>query len=199
MTSNSAVNKDELLDPNSWLDLYGDYLYRRALLLVGNPDTAEDLVQDTLLSAYQSRAGFRMESSIQTWLATILRNRAIDFMRKAVRREIPTAFEEEPKDDQNPDFNSWGLWQSRLDRWGIWDRSGYDALEGQGLSSALMNCIDKLPSPQRNVLKLKVFEELPVDEICKELNIQSSNLGVLLFRARLALRTCLDDNWFKKD
>lgn len=60
-------------DPNNWLEEYGDYLYRRALLLLGNTAAAEDLVQDTLLAAYQAKDGFRGQSSIKTWLSSILK------------------------------------------------------------------------------------------------------------------------------
>ena len=184
-------------NPNNWLEEYGDSLYRRALLLLGKSEAAEDLVQDTLLAAYQAKEGFRGQASIKTWLHTILKNKAIDYMRKAVRREIPTVFEER-NDREDSDFNSWGIWKDHQTKWGIWDRSAQEDLESQGLSDVLINCIEKLPNSQRSVLKLKVFEDMPIEEVCKELDLKPSNLGVLLFRARLALRNCLDTNWYTK-
>ena len=165
-------------------------LYRKS-------EAAEDLVQDTLLAAYQAKEGFRGQASIKTWLHTILKNKAIDYMRKAVRREIPTVFEER-NDREDSDFNSWGIWKDHQTKWGIWDRSAQEDLESQGLSDVLINCIEKLPNSQRSVLKLKVFEDMPIEEVCKELDLKPSNLGVLLFRARLALRNCLDTNWYTK-
>lgn len=114
-----------------------------------------------------------------------------------MRREIPTAFEENI-DQESPDFTSWGIWKDHKEKWGIWNRSAHDDLEGQGFANALLNCIEKLPSGQRSALKLKVFEDMSIDQVCKELDLKPSNLGVLLFRARLALRNCLDINWHLK-
>lgn len=193
-----AISIEDAVDPEHWLEQYGDYLFRRALLLSGKPEVAEDLVQETLLAAYQSKENFRNESSIKTWLGTILRNKIIDYMRKAVRREIPTAFDEAQKDEEDKDFTAWGIWRNSQEKWGIWGKSAHDDLENQGLQEALLKCVEKLPETQKAVLKLKVVEDLTVEEICKELDLAPSNVGVLLFRARLALRSCLETNWYKK-
>lgn len=184
-------------DPNQWLEEYGDYLFRRAMLLLGKHDAAEDLVQETLLSAYQSQSSFRGEASIKTWLTSILRNRAIDYLRKAVRREIPTDFEPSSEDERST-FSSWGIWKDYRSLWGVWERSAQDLLENEGMSAALLECMEKLPSSQRIVLKLKTVEDMSIEEICNELNLKTSNVSVLLFRARLTLRKCIDINWFKK-
>lgn len=193
----SDAAKLKSLDPSSWVDEFGDFLFRRALMLLGKPELAEDLVQDTFLAACQSIDSFRGDASLKTWLAQILKNRAIDFMRKASRREVPTSFDES-YDEDHQDFSTWGIWKNAAERWGVWQELPSDSLENQGLANTLLDCLEKLPATQKNVLRLKVFEDLPIEEICKELELKSSNVGVLLFRARLALRNCLDSNWYKK-
>jgi RNA polymerase sigma-70 factor (ECF subfamily) len=65
-------------DPQTWLDAYGDYLYRYALLRVRDESLAEDLVQEILLAALKGRAGFNGRSSERTWLTGILKHKIVD-------------------------------------------------------------------------------------------------------------------------
>ena len=57
-------------------------------------------------------------------------------------------------------------------------------------------CRDKLPPNTARVYMLREVMELDSEEICKELTISSTNLWVILYRARLALRQCLEQHWF---
>jgi RNA polymerase sigma-70 factor (TIGR02943 family) len=188
----------ETIDPSTWVDLYADYLYRRALLLVDRPEIAEELVQDTFLSAVQNIDSFKGDSTVKTWLTTILRNKSIDYLRKNLKREVLTDFSEQDPDSDNPDFNKWGIWKDYEQKWGVWSVDAYSSLESKGLREAIEACLKKLPNIQRTIIKLRIFEGLSMEEICNEMALQPSNLSVILFRARLALRTCLDKNWFTK-
>jgi RNA polymerase sigma-70 factor (ECF subfamily) len=69
-------------DPASWVETHGDYLYRFALLRLGDPDIAADVVQDALLSALRTRQSFSGRSSERTWLVSILKHKIIDRRRK---------------------------------------------------------------------------------------------------------------------
>ena len=83
--------KQEELDPQYWLQEYGNDLYRYAFLRLRNEQHAEDVVQDALLSAYKARDSFEGKSSIKTWLITIVRNKSIDLMRKQKRDALQYA------------------------------------------------------------------------------------------------------------
>ena len=65
------------LDPEKWISEYGDFLYSFARSRVADQETAEDLVQETLLSAWRSKDRFEGRSSERTWLVSILRNKII--------------------------------------------------------------------------------------------------------------------------
>src|SRR6187549_3469283 len=69
-------------DPSKWVDLYTDYLFSYAFFKTGNREEAEDLVQETFLSAFKSLSGFKGNSTEKTWLTSILKNKIIDYYRK---------------------------------------------------------------------------------------------------------------------
>src|SRR5688572_20288032 len=71
------------LDPSRWVDNYTDYLFSYAFFKTGSREEAEDLVQETFLSAYKNKEGFRGQSSEKTWLTSILKNKITDYYRKA--------------------------------------------------------------------------------------------------------------------
>ncbi len=75
------------LEPNSWVDNYADYLYRYAQSRVNDSAVAEDLVQETFLSAWKARERFEGRSSEKTWLSSILKNKIIDYYRKALVKD----------------------------------------------------------------------------------------------------------------
>ena len=69
--------------PEGWVDKYGDYLYRFALVRVDSPEAAEDLVQETFLAALKAAPSFAGRSSERTWLTGILKNKMVDRLRQA--------------------------------------------------------------------------------------------------------------------
>ena len=78
---------ERFLDPDHWVDAYGDYLYRCALQKVRDPAIAEDLVQETFLAALKSQKSFQGKASEKNWLVGILKNKVMDFWRKKSREE----------------------------------------------------------------------------------------------------------------
>ncbi|MBL1293913.1 MAG: hypothetical protein COB61_008575, partial [Thiotrichales bacterium] len=71
------------MDPSSWLDDYGDELYRYALARLRDKSAAEDVVQETLLAALKAQENFRGDSAVKTWLIGIMKFKIIDFYRKS--------------------------------------------------------------------------------------------------------------------
>ena len=59
-------------------------------------------------------------------------------------------------------------------------------------------CVNKLPAVQGRLFLMREWLELPVEEICKDLNLTPTNLYVQLHRSRLRLRACLELNWFNR-
>lgn len=189
MAADPAPDDPPRSDPASWLDRYGDVLYRHALLRVRRHELAEDLVQETLLAALEARKRFSGDSSEQTWLISILRRKVVDHFRRASRSrpaELDTA--------SGPEFfTPRGRWKGNLR---AWPGDPRQVLEREEFWQVLELCLSRLPSAVAGAFVLKELEGLARTEVCDELQITPSNLSVRLHRARLLLQQCLDRNWF---
>ena len=182
-------------DPTLWLADYGDYLYRFALVRVKQRELAEDLVQDTLVSAYGARESYRGQASVKTWLVAILRNKIIDYVRKAARRSS-VSYEALGGDEVvDESFNSLGIWADWVSDWG---ESPEALVERKLFVDQLQKCIEALPENFREVFILRVVDGLETDEICSQLEISPNNLWVILYRARMRLKKCIGKKWFSE-
>ena len=180
-------------DPSQWLEEHGDYLFRAALLYTKDQSLAEDLVQDTLLSAFKNYQSFEGRSSFRTWLRTILRNKVTDHFRKKSKHS-EVSFEEEGNPDREFYFNRVGIWNKIVPSWG---KDPEEALTDKDLGEVIQQCLSKLPENLRRIFSMRVIDGLDSEEICKILNISSSNSYVMLYRSRLMMRSCLEKKWLK--
>lgn len=168
-----------------WLQDYGDKLYGFALTRVGhNQALAEDLVQETLLAGLRGYAGFDHQSSVDTWLVSILRRKIIDHYRKTGRRG-----KEFEIGDYFTDTGS-------IKHLGDWKFQADQLVENQEFLQAVQGCIGNLSDPLAEAFSLSVIDDLETEETCKILGISPTNLSVRLHRARLAVRRCLEIKWF---
>jgi RNA polymerase sigma-70 factor (TIGR02943 family) len=176
------------------LDTHRRYLLRVARLQLRDRDLAEDVVQETFLAAVAGRAGFSGRSSIRTWLTGILKHKIIDAIRHKQRRPIVAAAFDETLDVDALDgmFTDEGAWKTPPADWG----NPENALAQSEFMDVLARCLDKLPPATARVFTMREILELESDEICKELSITANNLWVILHRARISLRQCLEQNWF---
>ncbi len=176
------------------LDMHRRYLLRVAHLQLRDPDLAEDVVQETLLAALSARAGFTGKSSVKTWLTGILKHKIVDAIRQKQRQPIIQAsFDDETDlDDFDPLFKDNGGWVAPPADWG----DPENALSRNQFFDIMEICLEKLPPNTARVFVMREVMELESDEICKELTITANNLWVILYRARMALRQCLEQNWF---
>ena len=168
------------------------YLLKIARIQLRDETLAEDLVADALAQAFERRAQFRGGSSLRTWLTSILKNRIVDFLRKSWREQ---PLEPASDDDENA-----------IDR--IFDASGHyihmpsDVRDPAELSqqdnflSAVQHCVDRLPKRIGQVFVLREVFGTDTKELCKDLNLTSSNVWVQLYRARMMLRQCLERGGF---
>lgn len=191
MTAPSAAAQ---LDPPRWPDRYGPELYRFAYRRVADPDAAAELVQETFLSALAAQAGFRGEASERSWLFVILRRKLVDFYRQQARRPV-APLPETASADEAPDplFGPDGHWlpAHAPQAWPAAD----EALEQQELQQILAACQRQLPPRQQLVFARRFVEEISTEEVCQELALSAANFWVLVHRAKLSLRRCLERHW----
>jgi RNA polymerase sigma-70 factor (ECF subfamily) len=176
------------------IETHRAYLMRTATLQLRDRAAAEDAVQDTLVAALAGRQGFAGRSGLKTWLTGILKHKIVDAIR---RRQREPVFEaslpgETELDDLEPLFDESGHWDAMPARWGDPEAS----LSRRQFFDVLELCLEKLPPNTGRVFVMREVMELESDEICKELRITPNNLWVILYRARMALRLCLEQNWF---
>jgi RNA polymerase sigma-70 factor, ECF subfamily len=169
------------------------YLMKIARLQLRDEHLAEDCVSDVLTQAYEKRASFRGDSSLRTWLTTILKNRIVDLLRKQWR-EQPL---EQPNDEGSDDA---------IDR--LFDAGGHYAqmpsevndpaelCQQDGFLAAVQRCVDMLPKRVGQVFVLREVFGTDTKDICKDLSLTTSNVWVQLYRARMMLRTCLERSGF---
>jgi len=178
------------------LDQHRGYLLRVARLQLRDEALAEDIVQETLLAAL-SGSGFSGKSSLRTWLTGILKHKIVDAIRRKQREPmVASAFgdieSELDIEDFDALFNERGGWDAKPADWGDPDA----ALSQRQFLDVMDICLDQLPPNTARVFMMREVMELETDEICKELAITANNLWVILYRARMALRQCLEQNWF---
>ena len=179
---------------HDWLAEHGDYLYRFALARLRDPHQAEDVVQEALLAAMQSE-GFEGKSAPRTWLTGILKHKIIDLMRRNSREQSMGDIEDiahESSDDGIDDFfDETGHWADKPQSWG----KPEGELEQKQFMLILQRCMDKLPPKLAVLFMMREVHEDDNEDICKELNISTTNAWVMLYRARLGLRKCVELHW----
>jgi RNA polymerase sigma-70 factor (ECF subfamily) len=169
------------------------YLLRVAVLQLRDNDVAEDVVQDTLVAALQGASGFSGRSSLKTWLTGILKHKIVDAIRRKAREPVLASLDEETQiDDLDALFDESGHWDNPPADWG----DPESALSRQQFLEIMQMCLERLPPNTARVFMMREVMDLESEEICKELSITSTNLWVILYRARMALRQCLEQNWF---
>jgi RNA polymerase sigma-70 factor (ECF subfamily) len=169
------------------------YLLRIARLQLRDREVAEDVVQDTLVAALEGASRFSGKSSVKTWLVGILKHKIVDAIRQRMREPVMSTLAEDADLEPCEDFfDQTGHWASRPAEWG----DATASLEQKEFLGVMDFCLEKLPPNQGRAFMLREVFELDAEEICKTLSVTSTNLWVLLYRARLALRQCLEQNWF---
>ena len=185
----TEVSKKEKL--SEWVNQYSDELYGYANSRLSDPDLAHDILQEVFFSAFKAMESFKGESSPKTWLYRILKNKIIDYYRSAFHKN-----QVNESSVGNSDFNENGTWLENIkpQKW----NNAEQALETKEFFSILTACTDKLTEQQQIAFKLKYMEGKTSEEICKDLEVTPSNYWVIIHRAKLSLRKCLDQNWFNQ-
>ncbi|MBR9854549.1 MAG: sigma-70 family RNA polymerase sigma factor [Algicola sp.] len=179
------------LQPNTWVDQYADYLFNYAVSRVSDAEIAKDLVQETFFAGLNSAKNYKGDAAERTWLVSILKRKVIDHYRKINSKKGKA----EVRINYSSDTDTEGDWleQQVADPY---SRDGDNVLENEELGTAIQDCISKLPKKQALVFSMKTIQGMSTEDVCNELDINPSNLWVMIHRARTALMGCLNENWF---
>lgn len=171
-------------------------MLRFAQLQLRHRETAEDLVQESIEAALRHAASFAGHSSLKTWVFAILRNRIVDHLRQAGRTVAMSTLVDDGDD-----------WQERLEAWfnerGGWRdgarpvawRTPEESMQDRQFWIVFESCLEVLPGKTGRVFMMREFLGFESDEICAQLGISTSNCHVILHRARLKLRSCMEAGW----
>jgi len=193
---NSAATQS-LLDP-AFLKALRSQMLAFARLQLNDDQLAEDAVQEALAGALKNAEAFNRQAALKTWVFAILKNKITDALRQRYRdQEHVLAEEEACKNGEALDdelFNQKGHWhaEERPQAWNAPQKMVHD----RQFWAVFDACLNHLPEKQARVFMMREFLELTSDEICDSASLTVSNLHVLLYRARLQLRECLENNWF---
>ncbi len=178
-------------NPDKWVDNYSDELYRYALTRINDNGLAEDIVQETFLSAWKAKETYKGEATEKNWLYAICKNKIIDHFRKQTNNIINSSSAEE-----DIYFNEVEHWRDEPTpkEWGV---SYTHSIETKEFYNVLELCKKSLKDIQQSVFVMKYMEDEEAENICKALDITASNYWVIIHRCKLHLRSCLEKNWIK--
>lgn len=173
-------------------------LFRYALLQLRDNELADDIVQETLLAAWQSAAAFAGKAGLRTWLIGILKHKIADHWRRSSREVAAADVEFSDRDDDEADEDAFfmknGHWIGGPRTW----QDPEAALKQQEFWLIYETCQNKLPPKMAQVFMLRELVGLEADEVCRETGLSEANYWVVMHRARLRLRECLDVRWFNQ-
>ena len=175
-----------------WVHEYSDALYRYARQRVRSKHQADDLVQETFLSAWRNVRQYNGAASVKSWLFTILKNKLIDHYRKVASQQIDLLGQ-----DDSPFFDE-------ADHWRIghypqqWSVEAETKMETKEFYRVFDDCKSKLKELHASVFMMKYIDGLSSEEICRLLKLSAANYWVIMHRAKVQLRACLELNWFTR-
>ncbi len=170
------------------------YLLRYASLQLRDAGAAEDAVQDTLVAAIEGADRFSGQSSVKTWLTGILKHKIIDHVRRQSREQPLISGDGDASESDIADalFLEDGHWRQPPSNWGNPDK----ALENKAFMAVFEECARNIPAKTARAFMMREVMDCDTREICKELDVSTTNCWVMLHRARLSLRECLEMKWF---
>ena len=184
-------NKSAAVDPKRWVDEYGDFLYRYALLRVRDPKVAQHLLEKTFVSGWETQVGIEGRVSEKGWLIGILRRHIVAHFQRMNRRQpfdlkvLLDGSEEEFFSDEGKRIELPGLWPSIS-----------AGRRQKSLVRALCKCMSEMPDHLAQVLILRELEGLETEKIGAIMGISEAGIRIMLYRARMCLRRYLDKECF---
>lgn len=176
-------------DPSRWLETHGDVMFAFAYSRLRDRDAAEEVVQEAFLGALRNLDMFSNRGAEGAWLMGILKRKVVDYLRGKAKKELSLDGEDQ-------------VVTRLFDRQGNWSESAkkngalkLDAIEQGEFREIFRTCLEGLPGNQAAVFVRKEVQQESTEDVCKELRITSTNLWVLMHRARLRLAECIKSRW----
>lgn len=190
----AAPQDASLLTDRAFLDDLRRQMLRFATLQLSDAHLAEDAVQDALVGALRNKRSFGGRAALKTWVFAILKHKIADLLRQKQRSGVVRSINDDEEEDLSELFNTRGHWtaEERPVAWAAPEES----VRADQFWQVFEVCLDNLPPRQGRVFMMREFIELESDEICTAAGVTVTNLNVLLHRARLRLRECLENRWF---
>lgn len=184
-----------VIEPNNWVIKHADYLYGYVITRINDEELARDLVQETFLAALEKVANFEGRSSERTWLVAILKNKVIDVYRKkssGIGNKVePISTVEDPADFFEQENGHWKKGNEPQE----FVTEAFDPLINKELQQVLKQCMQKLPALWLAIFTMKHVDDAETTLICTELKVTTSNYWIIIHRAKVNLRACLQKNW----
>ena len=196
--TNSSVDMEASLQfhDTEFLSTLREQMQRFATLQLSDAHLAEDAVQEALMGALKNVNAFGGRAALKNWVFAILKHKIADVLRSKMRTVNASSLlhEQDEQEDLSELFDHRGMWQAD-ERPAAWANPEESLRSGQ-FWQVFEVCLTHLPGHQARVFMMREFIELDSDEICDAVQISTSNLNVMLHRARLRLRECLENRWF---
>jgi len=189
------MENEQVTNPESWLKEHGNYLFQYAYVRVRNRAAAEDVVQETLLAGIQALSRYDGKTPVRYWLRGILRHKTVDYIRKA-SREVNVDDSEDAEILDSLTFKAFGIPTRTPPPWKFSPAKAYEAKE---FWQVFYKCLSKLNDTMGQAFALRELEGESTENICKELGLKPNNLWVVLHRARMLLKSCLETNWTENE
>jgi RNA polymerase sigma-70 factor (ECF subfamily) len=170
------------------VDEYSLHIYRLALRMLGNPQDAEDVLQNTFLNALRALPKFEGRASLSTWLYRIAVNEALMMIRKRKPQISLTPVNEEGDEDEDGD-------EMQIVDWGHLPESELLSSEAR---QHVDQAIQQLPDTLKVVFLLRDVEDLSIEETAAALHISQAAVKTRLLRARLHLRDDLSNYYHER-
>jgi RNA polymerase sigma-70 factor (ECF subfamily) len=172
-------------------------LLKFARIQLRHDAAVEDVVQETLVALLEHPERFAGQSSLKTYAIGILKHKIVDVLRRG-KREVALHTEHDGEDNATDMaafdalFDETGHFRETPPGWG--DPNA--AYEQKQFFEILELCIERLPAKIAQIFMMREWLGLETEEICQELDVSATNAWVMLYRARMRLRECLQLNWF---
>ncbi|ANQ86024.1 RNA polymerase sigma factor [Azoarcus olearius] len=186
--------------PDLLLGEFRPQMLKFARLQLQDGAAAEDVVHDAISAALEGVSRFSGRAALKTWIFAILRHKIVDALRERGRTVQISSLEKDEADmDEAFDalFAANAHWHpaSRPRDWG----DPEETLAQRQFWQVFETCLELLPANTARVFMMREFLGFETPEICRNLDISTSNCHVILHRARAGLRQCLERGWFNPE
>lgn len=161
------------------VNLYQPRMLRTSLRMLRNMDDAEDAVQQAFVSAWQNLDRFRGDASFSTWITRITLNEALTALRRRKRQFVELT---EASADQVESVNPLHVSGSEDPEQSVLRREREQLLHGS---------LQSVKPGYRQAMKLRLLEDLSLEEIAQRLRLPVNTVKIHLYRGRQAMKTFL--------